>query len=277
MSAQAVARRAGPLSERELRRNIAQAQRADAKPILLYYGSLEDGDVLQVQVYGQRFRINPDAYVVSPEGVDEKMDGTFLLKDIVGVAKWDRKASLNPNPPMSIRFKAEDLAASMLAQRQERGLVQLTGDPKEDAAIKLASTATWVQWRRKGARHCLTTFKKEQAAQHSAGLSPDPMGDREMLAQRFLEDDQNGVYRAYMQVVSPFAFTCKERENGVPCGRVEKDAKRFQSHLAITHKLSEADIRAKYLDDEPEQDPENEQESTKQERPPAPAGGKRKK
>lgn len=245
-AAQRISGRPGRLlSARQLREGMTRRAAAEAKPITLYYGSLEAEDVLHVQAFGQRFQIPPDAEVTDPETDDQvRRDGTIVIRDVMGVEKWNPAASRPGATKNKLRHAAHALAAKILERRQERGVIQLTGDPEQDEELKRAATAQWIQWRRASARKTIMTYRRQQAEAQVAGLSADPMGEREMLAERFLEDDKSGFFAEYLSVGTPFVFRCKERG----CGRQEKDAVRFRRHLAVTHELSDADIRARYLE-----------------------------
>lgn len=235
-------------SPREVRKRLRAVQQRTSVPITLYYGSLEDDDVFRCEAFGRRITIMPDAFVGDLNDLNapqKKYDGTVVIKDVMGAGRWSRDRAVNRNLSGSVVIQsAVDVAFQIMRRGQERGLTQLTGNPDEDLRLKREATARWVAWRRLTAGRTIVAYRKECEGMRREGLTPREMDYREMLAQRFLEDDQGGVYRAYMQVLSPFKYHCEE----AGCGRPEKDFERFLRHLKFTHQLSDEDIEKRYKD-----------------------------
>lgn len=242
-------------SPRQLRKQAARSAQAATAAIRLYYGSLEDNDILEVPVAGTRWRLRSDALHYDPKTESLiRHNGETLVRDRMGVLEFNRKASMAPNADRDrVVRSAVKMASKILETRQERGVVQLTGNETEDAELRRRATANWVQWRLHSARRTYMAYKKEQRAALAAGVGSEPMDERTMLAQRFLEDYQSGRYDAFSARTSKFKFRCQETE----CGRVETDAERFQLHLKQAHKLTDADIAKRYVEDEDEDVPEN--------------------
>lgn len=269
MPAIAAVRPAPSSSMREVRKRLRHARQRTSTPITLYYGSLEDDDVFRCEAFGRRITIMPDAFVSSGElgGEHVRHDGTIVIRDVMGAGRWSRDKAVQKHMEKSVLIHAaEDVAFQVMRRGQERGLTQLTGDEAQDLVLKREATARWVAWRRASAARTIVAYRKECEGLRREGLSPREMDYREMLAQRFLEDDASGVYRAYMEVVSPFKYHCQEPN----CGRPEKDAERFLRHLKFTHQLTPEAIMERYGSDV--EDAET-AKSAGRRRKPAPAEG----
>lgn len=243
----------GQLSRREIARRTHSISRGSARSVLLFYGSLEDFDVLEQSVFGRKYRVlSRGQHENKVTGDIIQGDGRLKVEDISGNIEG-RENALKPGGQKRTIHDADAVASKLIEICQGRGLVQLTGNVDEDREIMRQATATWISWRRTAAKKLVAQhYQNNQKASANPATSHlvEEMSELTAAAQRFLELDKAGRYDSFFKAKARYAFQCRE-EN---CGRGENDSKLFQLHLTETHKLSDAEIVAKYAPDTEEDD-----------------------
>jgi hypothetical protein len=258
------------LSAQAIKQRAADAQQRTSAPIVLESCSLEDDDFVRVDYAARRYYIPPKGYGTHPATQENKLwDGQLEIRDEMGVDEIDyddkgeslQRTARNPNAPRRrVAIRAYEAVAFILANRQDRGVFQITGNDEEDEKTRHATTARWVAWRRHDAQRMLLTYhQKQRNAREQPGVVVEPMDDVQIKAQDFMDafNDPNGPYDKYKGAISGHALRCKENDN--KCGYSKRDdaagRKAFLRHMLVTHKLDDADVIAnRYFPEDDEDD-----------------------
>jgi hypothetical protein len=209
------------------------------------------------QRFGERENLSRPG-LVEDRGTHAVYDGTLTIWDRYGVdpkvarayAKQLKKGHKPPRKPFPDQLRAGvlDIAEHATKARGRRGLVVLTGEPREDAELRTQAKALFLTFKVSQVERILKNYQQRTAAFHAnpqnRGQFAPAMDEVERAAQRWYDE-----YRLGLQ-------TTKQYVCPTNCGFADDAANVLDRHIQAAHPMVWAEMQEQLQAQSPSPTPE---------------------